>query len=157
MLAAEKHKGTFLAPIGIGLALFIAELSGVYYTGGSLNPARTFGADVANRKFSGYEWIYWVGPFLGSIIAVVFYRFIKHLEYETANPGQDFDEHEQELFNPSGDPMTRQEVRRPNAAAELGLNMSTPGNPVEPRQSSVGNAVLTSSPGMEKGNGRDIV
>lgn len=34
MLAAEKHKGTFLAPVGIGLALFIAELSGVYYTGG---------------------------------------------------------------------------------------------------------------------------
>ena len=28
MLAAEKHKGTFIAPIGIGLALFIAELSG---------------------------------------------------------------------------------------------------------------------------------
>jgi aquaporin rerated protein, other eukaryote len=27
-LAAEKHKGTFLAPIGIGLALFIAELAG---------------------------------------------------------------------------------------------------------------------------------
>lgn len=30
MLAAEKHKGTFLAPIGIGLSLFIAELSGKY-------------------------------------------------------------------------------------------------------------------------------
>lgn len=28
MLAAEKHKGTFLAPIGIGLALFVAELAG---------------------------------------------------------------------------------------------------------------------------------
>lgn len=28
MLAAEKHKGTFIAPIGIGLSLFIAELSG---------------------------------------------------------------------------------------------------------------------------------
>lgn len=28
MLAAEKHKGTFIAPIGIGLALFIAELGG---------------------------------------------------------------------------------------------------------------------------------
>lgn len=28
MLAAEKHKSTFLAPIGIGLALFVAELSG---------------------------------------------------------------------------------------------------------------------------------
>jgi aquaporin related protein len=28
MLAAEKHRGTFLAPVGIGLALFIAELAG---------------------------------------------------------------------------------------------------------------------------------
>jgi aquaporin related protein len=28
MLAAEKHKGTFLAPVGIGLALFITELAG---------------------------------------------------------------------------------------------------------------------------------
>ena len=34
MLAAEKHKGTFLAPVGIGLSLFIAELAGVYFTGG---------------------------------------------------------------------------------------------------------------------------
>jgi len=30
MLATEKSKATFIAPIGIGLALFIAELSGVY-------------------------------------------------------------------------------------------------------------------------------
>lgn len=28
MLAAEKHKGTFIAPIGIGLSLFIAEMTG---------------------------------------------------------------------------------------------------------------------------------
>ena len=37
MLACEKHKGTFIAPVGIGLALFIAELSGVYFTGGLLS------------------------------------------------------------------------------------------------------------------------
>jgi hypothetical protein len=29
MLAAEKSKDTFLAPIGIGLALFVAELAGM--------------------------------------------------------------------------------------------------------------------------------
>lgn len=29
MLAAEKHEGTFIAPVGIGLALFIAELGGM--------------------------------------------------------------------------------------------------------------------------------
>lgn len=28
MLAAEHHDGTYLAPIGIGLSLFIAELVG---------------------------------------------------------------------------------------------------------------------------------
>jgi len=55
MLAAEKHKGTFLAPIGIGLALFIAELTGVYFTGGSLNPARSFGPCVVLGVFPGYR------------------------------------------------------------------------------------------------------
>ena len=43
MLAKEKHKATFMAPIGIGLALFVAELVGVFYTGGRLVPlTRTF-------------------------------------------------------------------------------------------------------------------
>jgi methyl coenzyme M reductase beta subunit len=34
--------------------------------------------------------VYWVGPLLGSLLAAVFYRLVKILEYETANPGQDF-------------------------------------------------------------------
>ncbi|KAF7193430.1 Aquaporin-1 [Pseudocercospora fuligena] len=89
MLAAEKHKGTFIAPVGIGLSLFIAELVGVYFTGGSLNPARSFGPAVAIRSFEGYHWIYWVGPLLGSLLSAGFYKFIKALEYETANPDQD--------------------------------------------------------------------
>lgn len=55
LLAAEKHKATFIAPIGIGLALFVAELLGVYYTGGSLNPARSFGPDVVLGQFAGYR------------------------------------------------------------------------------------------------------
>lgn len=32
---------------------------GVYYTGGSLNPARSFGPCVASATFEGYHWIYW--------------------------------------------------------------------------------------------------
>ncbi|KAF2724672.1 aquaporin-like protein [Polychaeton citri CBS 116435] len=115
MLAAEKHKGTFLAPVGIGLSLFIAELSGVYYTGGSLNPARSFGPCVALTTFPGYHWIYWVGPGLGSLLAVGFYRFVKMLEYETANPGQDFNDKEAEVFEfDEENADTAAHVSRPN-------------------------------------------
>ncbi|SLM34603.1 aquaporin rerated other eukaryote [Lasallia pustulata] len=111
MLAAEKHKGTFIAPIGIGLSLFIAELSGVYYTGGSLNPARSFGPCVVLHEFAFYHWIYWVGPILGTLLACGFYKFIKALEYETANPGQDLDDKEAQVFDPEHD-ITRPAVSR---------------------------------------------
>jgi aquaporin related protein len=40
-------------------------------------------------NFVSYHWIYWVGPVLGSIVAAGFYKFIKILEYENANPNQD--------------------------------------------------------------------
>jgi aquaporin related protein len=76
---------------GIGLSLFVAELTGVYFTGGSLNPARSFGPAVVNTSFKHYHWIYWLGPMLGSIVAAGFYKFIKVLEYETANPDADQD------------------------------------------------------------------
>jgi aquaporin rerated protein, other eukaryote len=89
MLAKEKHKATFIAPVGIGLALFIAELVGVFYTGGSLNPARSLGPCVVTHTFDKEHWIYWVGPGGGALGAVLFYKFIKVLEYEVANPGQD--------------------------------------------------------------------
>jgi hypothetical protein len=77
MLATEKHEGTFIAPVGIGLSLFVAELMGVYYTGGSVNPARSFGPAVVDRSFNSYHWIYWVGPILGAFLASAFYMFIK--------------------------------------------------------------------------------
>ncbi|KAI4197945.1 MAG: hypothetical protein LQ350_005599 [Teloschistes chrysophthalmus] len=94
-LAAEKSKATFIAPVGIGLSLFVAELTGVYYTGGSLNPTRSFGPDVANRQFDGYHYIYWIGPFLGAALSAGYYRFAKWMRYEEANPGQDaISEHE---------------------------------------------------------------
>lgn len=89
MLAAEKWKATFIAPVGIGLALFVAELAGVYFTGGSLNPARSFGPAVVATSFEGYHWIYWVGPALGSLITAAYFRFVKAVNYEEVNAGQE--------------------------------------------------------------------
>ena len=117
MLAAEKHKSTFLAPVGIGLALFVAELVGVFYTGGSLNPTRSFGPCVVTRKFPGYHYIYWFGPMMGTLLAYGMYKIVKSVEYQTVNPGQDFDDHEAALFNPPDDPESKEQVERPNVAA----------------------------------------
>ena len=117
---AEKHKGTYLAPVGIGLALFICELAGVYYTGGSLNPARSFGPCVANRTFPNEHWIYWLGPFLGALVASGFFWFIKSCEYEAANPGQDFDDLEADAFNPDQD--LSRPVVSPNAVVDRSLS-----------------------------------
>ncbi|KAK1625269.1 MIP family channel protein [Colletotrichum phormii] len=89
MLAAEKSRDTFLAPIGIGLALFMILIPGVWVTGGSLNPARSFGCAVAGRAFPNYHWIYWLGPCMGAALAAAYYRFVKWAHYEEANPGQD--------------------------------------------------------------------
>jgi aquaporin related protein len=100
MLAAEKHKATFIVPLGIGLALFIAELTAVYYTGGSLYPARSFGPATVAHDFPGIHWIYWVSPFLGSLLATFFYWLFIVLEYEMANQGQDGDEENDPTQNP---------------------------------------------------------
>ncbi|KAJ8101714.1 aquaporin-like protein [Lipomyces tetrasporus] len=71
MLAAEKHRARPLAPLGIGFALFIAHLVGVYFTGAGVNPARSFGPASPSRASHTTT---------GSIGS-----------YETANPGQDDD------------------------------------------------------------------
>ena len=96
---------------GTGSNLFL----GVYYTGGSLNPARSFGPCVANRSFPKDHWVYWVGPLLGALVASGFFWFIKSCEYETANPGQDFDDLEASAFNPEVD--LNRPVVSPNAEA----------------------------------------
>ncbi|KAL2760297.1 hypothetical protein ACRALDRAFT_1073789 [Sodiomyces alcalophilus JCM 7366] len=91
MLAVEKHRSTYLAPVAIGTTFFLAELIGIYFTGGSLNPARSLGPAVVNHSFPGYFWIYWVGPILGSLLACGFYALLRSMRYQDCNPGQDSD------------------------------------------------------------------
>ncbi|CAG8956036.1 hypothetical protein HYFRA_00008892 [Hymenoscyphus fraxineus] len=84
MLASEKHEASFIAPIGIGFAYFISQLVGIEWTGASLNPIRSLAPCIVNRSFTHYHWIYWAGPITGTILAVVIYKLVKALEYETA-------------------------------------------------------------------------
>ncbi|KAH9850301.1 aquaporin-like protein [Lenzites betulinus] len=89
MLAAEKHNATPFAPVGIGLTLFVCHLWAVPFTGAGMNTARSFGPAVVTGFPYDSHWVYWLGPFLGSLLASAFYAFLKHVKYWRFNPGQD--------------------------------------------------------------------
>ncbi|SCV69973.1 BQ2448_1367 [Microbotryum intermedium] len=82
MLAAEKSRSTFLAPVAIGLALFVGHLASIGWTGAGINPARTFGPCVISASFPHNAWLYYVGQFLGSLLSTAIYVLLKHLDYE---------------------------------------------------------------------------
>jgi len=88
MLAAEKHHSTPFAPIGIGLTLLVCHLWAVPFTGAAMNTARAFGPAVVTQ-FDSAHWVYWLGPFLGSLLATGFYTFLKMIKYWRLNPEQD--------------------------------------------------------------------
>jgi hypothetical protein len=147
MLAAEKHRATFIAPIGIGLSLLIAELFGVYYTGGAVNPARAFGPCVVAKSFYHYHWIYWVGPILGSLLASGFYMLIKALEYETVNPEQDNEGDTGHHFNPATQQEKPDPAFNPAEYAKMEAHNGLARNP-----SGQGNAVNMADRGVRNGN-----
>lgn len=62
---------------------------GFFWTGAGLNPARVLGPCIVNKSFPDFHWIYWVGPITGVIFAVIVYKLVKALEYETAHEKDD--------------------------------------------------------------------
>ena len=84
--AAVDGKAGPFAGWAIGTTLAIAIMAGGPLTGASLNPARSFGpaifTSVIREGTPDYQnyvlyLIYFVGPFLGSIVAVLLYQFFK--------------------------------------------------------------------------------
>jgi len=60
-----------LSAIAVGAYIILAGLWSAPVSGASMNPARSFGPDLATGDFSNY-WVYIVGPIVGGLIAVGF-------------------------------------------------------------------------------------
>ena len=66
--SGAQNVGLFGA-FGVGAYIALAGLWGSPISGASMNPARTFGPDLAGTDFSDY-WVYVAGPLTGTLLAV---------------------------------------------------------------------------------------
>lgn len=67
-----KRKAVFMPTIPIGFAIALGIMSGIAYTGGSMNPARSLGPAVMMGLWDNH-WVYWAGPGIGAVLASFVY------------------------------------------------------------------------------------
>ena len=73
----SKKKFEKCAGLIIGFTLTLVHIFGIYFTGTSVNPARSFGPAI----FKGGDalanvWVFIVAPLVGAAIAAIIYRFL---------------------------------------------------------------------------------
>ena len=78
MTAVHKKAPKSVYGAAIGGVVFLLHLVGVPLTGASMNPARSFAPAVATGDAGLWEvqWLYWVAPIIGGIIAVVIMNYV---------------------------------------------------------------------------------
>lgn len=77
MVTSTKFGNQALAPIAIGTVLAFLIIVALNVTGGSLNPARSFGPAIfaGGSALSNY-WVYLLAPLVGSAVAAVAAKFM---------------------------------------------------------------------------------
>ncbi|KAM3935132.1 aquaporin-2-like [Leptodactylus fuscus] len=61
--------------LSIGFSVSLGHLLGIYFTGCSMNPARSLGPSAITGVFKDH-WVFWIGPIVGGILASIIYNFV---------------------------------------------------------------------------------
>jgi len=61
-------------PLALGFVVLCVHLIALPINGASMNPARSFATSALYHNWQD-QWTYWLGPALGSVIAVLWYEF----------------------------------------------------------------------------------
>lgn len=81
LAVTSKKKFEKIAGIVIGLTLTLVHIFGIYFTGTSVNPARSFGPALM-KAFAGDPtalskyWVFLVAPLVGGALAALVYKFL---------------------------------------------------------------------------------
>jgi aquaporin TIP len=62
----------------VGMVVILGQLVGAPLTGGSMNPAGSFGPALVAGVWNNH-WVYWLGPFIGAAVAIFVYDVCFHV------------------------------------------------------------------------------
>lgn len=85
-----------LAPLPIGLSVFLAHTVCIPVTGCSINPTRSFGPSAVSGSWDDH-WLWWVGPLLGATVASLLWLVMKMLDWGGAVAHQEKQDRKRKL------------------------------------------------------------
>ena len=65
-----NNKSHLMTSLAIGATIFLGSLVAIPFTGGSMNPARSFGPAIIFGELQDH-WIYWIAPLIGAPLGAV--------------------------------------------------------------------------------------
>lgn len=110
-------KHTVLHTLTIGCSKATGLLAAGSYTGGIQNPAIAMGPSIASKNFTDHFSIYWIGPFIGAVVAAIVYRTVQFINFRAFLLDKFAESHDEEILV--------------TESRESSARMSEPSHPVE--------------------------
>ena len=141
MTAVHKKAPKSVYGAAIGGIVFLLHLVGIPLTGASMNPARSLAPAVATGDAGLLEiqWLYWVAPIVGGIIAGVImnYVFVNNDESKTKtasrsrNKSQKLEQYEKEYLSRLEKEPAKEETKKVSKPRKTRIRKSKPESDLE--------------------------